>query len=116
MWGFSGGGPHALACAALLDDLVAAVATIGSPAPVDAPGLDYLALLSDDARRDRELFDSDRAEWEREGLEQREQVVAWSLEEFAAQWSAGKSPGDRAALHVSRRLAASSSPRCVGAG
>ena len=67
VWGFSGGGPHALACAALLDDLVAAVATIGSPAPVDAPGLDYLALLSDDARRDRELFDSDRAEWEREG-------------------------------------------------
>jgi pimeloyl-ACP methyl ester carboxylesterase len=99
VWGFSGGGPHALACAALLDDLVAAAATIGSPAPFDAPGLDYLALMTDDARRDRELFLSDRAEWEREGREQREQVLAWSFEEFAEQWSTGKSPGDRAMLH-----------------
>ena len=33
VWGFSGGGPHALACAALLPDLVEAVAVIGSPAP-----------------------------------------------------------------------------------
>src|SRR6478672_3156364 len=43
VWGFSGGGPHALACAALLDDLVVAAATIGSPAPADASGLDYFA-------------------------------------------------------------------------
>jgi pimeloyl-ACP methyl ester carboxylesterase len=38
VWGFSGGGPHALACAALLPDLVGAAATIGSLAPTDAPG------------------------------------------------------------------------------
>jgi pimeloyl-ACP methyl ester carboxylesterase len=31
--GASGGGPHALACAALLPDRVAGVATLGSPAP-----------------------------------------------------------------------------------
>jgi pimeloyl-ACP methyl ester carboxylesterase len=43
VWGLSGGGPHALACGALLDDLVAAVATIASWAPLDAPGLDYFA-------------------------------------------------------------------------
>lgn len=99
VWGFSGGGPHALACAALLDDLVVAVATIGSPAPSGAPGFDYFALMSDEARKDYELFRSDRAEWEREGREQREQLLAWSLEEFAEQWSAGKSPGDRTVLH-----------------
>jgi pimeloyl-ACP methyl ester carboxylesterase len=99
VWGFSGGGPHALACAALLDDLVVAVATIGSPAPWDAPGFDYFAVMSDDARKDHELFLSNRAEWEREGREQREQLLAWSVEEFADQWSAGKSPGDGAALH-----------------
>jgi pimeloyl-ACP methyl ester carboxylesterase len=40
--GWSGGGPHALACAALLPDLVAGVATIGSVAPFDAEGLDWL--------------------------------------------------------------------------
>ena len=41
--GWSGGGPHALACAALLPDLVAGVATIASVAPYGAAGLDWLA-------------------------------------------------------------------------
>lgn len=99
VWGFSGGGPHALACAALLDDLVAAAATIGSPVPFGAPGFDHLAYMSEDSRKDHELFLSDRDSWEREGCEQREELLALSLDEFAQQWSAGKSPGDRAALH-----------------
>jgi pimeloyl-ACP methyl ester carboxylesterase len=43
MWGFSGGGPPLLACAALLPDLVTAAATLSSPAPFDADGLDWLA-------------------------------------------------------------------------
>ena len=42
-WGISGGGPHALACAALLPDRVIAAAAIGSPAPRDADGLDWYA-------------------------------------------------------------------------
>ena len=41
--GWSGGGPHALACGALLPDLVAGVATIAGVAPFDAEGLDWLA-------------------------------------------------------------------------
>ena len=41
IWGMSGGGPHALACAALLPDLVVAGGTFASPAPYGAPGLDY---------------------------------------------------------------------------
>jgi pimeloyl-ACP methyl ester carboxylesterase len=39
--GTSGGGPHALACAALLPDRVLAAATIGGVAPFDAEGLDW---------------------------------------------------------------------------
>jgi pimeloyl-ACP methyl ester carboxylesterase len=39
--GISGGGPHALACAALLPDRVVACAAIASPAPYDAEGLDW---------------------------------------------------------------------------
>jgi len=42
-WGVSGGGPHALACAALLPDRVVAAASIASPAPFDADGLDWFA-------------------------------------------------------------------------
>lgn len=98
VWGFSGGGPHALACGALLDDLVAAVATIGSPAPLDAPGLDVLAGRSDEDREDYDLFLSDRAEWERQGEQEREELLAMSAGELAERWSAGKSAADRAVL------------------
>jgi pimeloyl-ACP methyl ester carboxylesterase len=46
--GGSGGGPHALACAALLPDRVAAAATIAGVAPTDAEGLDWLAGMGDE--------------------------------------------------------------------
>jgi pimeloyl-ACP methyl ester carboxylesterase len=39
--GWSGGGPHALACAALLSDRVLACATIASVGPFGAAGLDF---------------------------------------------------------------------------
>ena len=41
--GWSGGGPHALACAALLPDRIEAAATIAGVAPYPADGIDYLA-------------------------------------------------------------------------
>jgi len=41
--GWSGGGPHALACAALLPDRCLAAATIAGVAPYGAEGLDWLA-------------------------------------------------------------------------
>ena len=41
--GISGGGPHALACAALLPDRVIAAASIAGVAPSDAPDLDFTA-------------------------------------------------------------------------
>jgi pimeloyl-ACP methyl ester carboxylesterase len=47
-WGVSGGGPHALACAALLGDRVFAAATIASAAPADGDGLDFLAGMGED--------------------------------------------------------------------
>jgi pimeloyl-ACP methyl ester carboxylesterase len=40
--GWSGGGPHALACAALLPERTVAAATLGSVAPRGAQGLDWL--------------------------------------------------------------------------
>jgi pimeloyl-ACP methyl ester carboxylesterase len=41
LWGISGGGPHALATAALLPDRVAAAAVLAPVAPFDAEGLDF---------------------------------------------------------------------------
>ncbi|WP_242910553.1 alpha/beta fold hydrolase [Actinomadura terrae] len=49
-WGVSGGGPHALAAAALLPGRVFAVATVGGLAPWDAEDLDVLdGMLEDNA-------------------------------------------------------------------
>jgi pimeloyl-ACP methyl ester carboxylesterase len=48
VWGVSGGGPHALACAALLPGLVAAAAALASIAPYPAEGLDYFAGMGED--------------------------------------------------------------------
>jgi pimeloyl-ACP methyl ester carboxylesterase len=45
--GWSGGGPHALACAALLPDRVRAAASIAGVAPYDAEGLDWTADMGE---------------------------------------------------------------------
>lgn len=74
VWGISGGGPHALACAALLPDLVVGVASLASPAPYDADGLDYFAGMGQDNVDDIKLQIADpaaaraKAEADREAL------------------------------------------------
>ncbi len=47
VWGISGGGPHAIACAALLPELVPAVGVLASVAPWGAEGLDYFAGMGE---------------------------------------------------------------------
>jgi pimeloyl-ACP methyl ester carboxylesterase len=46
-WGVSGGGPHALACAALLPDRVTCAAVVGAVAPFDAAGLDWMGGMGE---------------------------------------------------------------------
>ncbi len=41
-WGISGGGPHALACAALLPDRIVAAASFAAVAPYDLMGRDFM--------------------------------------------------------------------------
>jgi pimeloyl-ACP methyl ester carboxylesterase len=47
-WGISGGGPHALACAALCDERLVAVASLAAVAPFGAEGLDWLEGMGED--------------------------------------------------------------------
>lgn len=61
--GWSGGGPHAIACGALLPDRVLAVATIAGVGPWDGSGLDWTAGMGEDniteyttAARDRDAL------------------------------------------------------------
>ena len=46
-WGVSGGGPHALACAAMLPDRVVAAVVVAGIAPFDLPGLDFTAGMGE---------------------------------------------------------------------
>ncbi|MDA4127370.1 MAG: alpha/beta hydrolase [Thaumarchaeota archaeon] len=48
VWGISGGGPHALACAARIPKRVVAAASLASPAPYPSPGLDWLSGQGED--------------------------------------------------------------------
>jgi pimeloyl-ACP methyl ester carboxylesterase len=96
--GISGGGPHALACAALLPDLVPAVAVLASSAPWGADGLDYFEGMGELNAEDTRLFLEDRvaarAKCEQDRLE--------SLEVSAEQVHEGLktllSPADAAVL------------------
>lgn len=47
-WGISGGGPHSLACAALLADRLIACGSLASVAPWGAEGLDFLEDMGED--------------------------------------------------------------------
>jgi pimeloyl-ACP methyl ester carboxylesterase len=98
VWGISGGGPHAIACAALLPDLVPAVAVLASSAPWKADGLDYfdgmgemnvedIRLLFDDPVAARAKCESDRVE-----------MLATSPEELVEYLSTLLTPTDAAVL------------------
>ncbi len=52
-WGSSGGGPHALATAAMLPDAISAVCVFASVGPYGVPGLDFCAGLGGDDLRER---------------------------------------------------------------
>ncbi|WP_406046980.1 alpha/beta fold hydrolase [Kribbella sp. NBC_00889] len=67
VWGFSGGGPYALACAAMMPERVVAACVFASPAPY-APGeFDYAEGWSEAAREELERYFTDqetaRANW-----------------------------------------------------
>jgi pimeloyl-ACP methyl ester carboxylesterase len=76
-WGFSGGGPHVLACAALFPDLVIAAASLAGLAPFDADGLDWFAGQHRDDVEDTRLYLTDPAgAWKRMRQEREEYLVA----------------------------------------
>ena len=70
--GWSGGGPHALACAALLPDRCRGAATIAGAAPSREPDLDFLAGMAEDNVEEFTLAFKGR------------EVLAPALEEMAA--------------------------------
>jgi len=64
VWGHSGGGPHALACAAALPRRVVAASELAGVAPYPSEGLDWLAGMGEFNVEDFKLMFANRAEWE----------------------------------------------------
>jgi pimeloyl-ACP methyl ester carboxylesterase len=108
-WGISGGGPHVLACAALLPDLVTSTAALASLAPYGAEGLDYFAGMGQDNVDDTRLFFADEAASRAKTEKDREEMLATSPEDAAKGIESLLTPTDAAALHgeLAEYLAAS---------
>jgi pimeloyl-ACP methyl ester carboxylesterase len=98
MWGISGGGPHVLACAALLPDLVTAAASLASLAPLDAEGLDWFDGMGELNVEDVQLFLRDRVASRAKLEADREKILAASPAELADSLQTLLSPVDAAVL------------------
>jgi pimeloyl-ACP methyl ester carboxylesterase len=96
MWGISGGGPHVLACAALLPDLVTAAASLASLAPFDADGLDYFAGMGQDNIDDTRLYFADEAAARAQTDKFHEGFLTASPEDLASGMASLLSPVDAA--------------------
>jgi pimeloyl-ACP methyl ester carboxylesterase len=100
VWGISGGGPHAIACAALLPDLVPAVAVLASIAPWGADGLDYFEDMGSENVEDFELMVRDRAAARAKHEQDRFESLAATPETIHTTIETLLSPVDREALTV----------------
>ena len=105
VWGMSGGGPHALACAALLPDLVCAVASLAAIAPYGPADLDYFGGMGQENVDDIKLQLSDPEAAKRKVVLDRDGVLSMTEDQvggYAADDEQGfeslVSPEDAAAM------------------
>jgi pimeloyl-ACP methyl ester carboxylesterase len=93
-WGISGGGPHALATAALLPDRVVAAAALASVAPFDAEGLDFYEGMGEQNVEDFGAAVEGGAAHRATAERGREQMLAATPEELVAVFSTLLGPAD----------------------
>lgn len=96
VWGSSGGGAHALACAALLAERVVAAAVVTAFAPYDAAGLDWFAGMAEGAAQNPRLALAGRDALEPAGAQLAEAVKAIDAAQLIAVFDPMLSPSDRA--------------------
>jgi pimeloyl-ACP methyl ester carboxylesterase len=109
VYGASGGGAHALACAALLPDLVPAVAVLAGMAPWGAEDLDYFDGMGEMNAEDIQLYLSDEAAWRKKGVQDRIDMITVEPDQVHAMLETLISPADAAVLtpHLVEYLVAS---------
>jgi pimeloyl-ACP methyl ester carboxylesterase len=94
VWGISGGGPHALATAALLPERVAAAAALAPAAPYDADGLDFFEGMGEQNIEEfGAIFEGEerhRETLERDGAE----ILAATPDSLVEAWKSLLGPAD----------------------
>ena len=95
VWGISGGGPHALAAAALLPDRVAAAAALASVAPYDGEGLDFFAGMGEQNVEEFKLARDDEEGHKRASERDRADLLAATPEQLVELWQTLLGPADR---------------------
>jgi pimeloyl-ACP methyl ester carboxylesterase len=98
IWGISGGGAHALACAALLPDLAAAVASLAGLAPYGAEGLDWFDGMGKENADDILLCATDKVAARKKMDEDWKEAMAATADELAEMFPTLLSPVDAAVL------------------
>lgn len=96
--GASGGGPHALACAARLPDRVAAVALYASVGPADAADLDFVDGMGSDNVAEFAAATAGRETLEPMIAEKAAEILSITSEELAEALRSVLSPVDAAAV------------------
>jgi len=97
-WGHSGGGPHALACAALCDGRLTAAASLAAIAPYEAEGLDWLEGMGEGNHVEFGKTLEGEAALRPFLEEETEALVGASPEQLVAALDTLLGPEDRAAL------------------
>lgn len=98
VWGHSGGGAPALACAALQPKRVVAASSLAAVAILAADGIDPLAGAGEYNREDFALMMSDRSTWEAKVQKEATEMASATAEELRAMFDSLLSEVDRAAL------------------
>jgi len=96
--GGSGGGPHSIACAALLPERVIAAASIASPAPVGADGLDWTANMGEENVAELAASQASDDQFEVYIVQQAQSMVGVSADEIVEVMGDVVSEVDRRAL------------------
>ncbi len=84
VFGYSGGGPHALACAAALPDRVVAAVNMAGLAPFDAEGLDWFAGMGPTSTAALKAAAQGRSEKDRHEAESADTPIDFDASDWAA--------------------------------
>ncbi|HEV2226133.1 MAG TPA: alpha/beta hydrolase [Nitrososphaerales archaeon] len=98
VWGISGGGAPALACAAALPERVVAATSIAGVAPYPTEGLDWLAGMGEFNVEDFNLMLNNQAEWELKSRKDADDLLKATKADLVRLFSTLLSEVDRSVL------------------